>query len=65
MVQEYGGHFEMNTVSFRGGLTGPNTLAQGYMVLSYLMKCAITKKDYTIFGYGGKQVVIIYTLKIL
>ncbi len=58
MVQEYGKYFEMNTVSFRGGcLTGPNhsgTMLHGF--LSYLMKCAITKKDYTIFGYGGKQV---------
>lgn len=58
MVQEYGRYFEMNTVCFRGGcLTGPahsGTELHGF--LSYLMKCAITGEQYTIFGYGGKQV---------
>jgi CDP-paratose 2-epimerase len=58
MVQEYGKYFGMNTVVFRGGcLTGPNhSGAQLHGFLSYLMKCAITKTDYTIFGYKGKQV---------
>ena len=58
MVQEYGRYFEMNTVCFRGGcLTGPahsGTELHGF--LSYLMKCAKTGKQYTIFGYNGKQV---------
>jgi len=58
LVQEYGRYFEMKTGVFRGGcLTGPNhsgTKLHGF--LSYLMKCAITKQHYTIFGYKGKQV---------
>jgi len=58
MVQEYGRYFEMNTGVFRGGcLTGPkHSGAQLHGFLSYLMKCAFTKKTYTIFGYKGKQV---------
>ncbi len=58
LVQEYGKYFDMKTGVFRGGcLTGPNhsgTLLHGF--LSYLMKCAITGTEYTIFGYKGKQV---------
>ena len=58
VVQEYGKYFGMNTVVFRGGcLTGPNhsgTQLHGF--LSYLMKCAVTGDNYTIFGYKGKQV---------
>ncbi len=58
MVQEYGKYFGMNTAVFRGGcLTGPNhSGAQLHGFLAYLMKCAITKEQYTIFGYKGKQV---------
>ena len=58
MVQEYGKYFCMNTGVFRGGcLTGPNhSGAQLHGFLAYLMKCAITKDHYTIFGYQGKQV---------
>lgn len=58
MVQEYGRYFGMNTGVFRGGcLTGPNhSGAQLHGFLAYLMKCAITKTPYTIFGYKGKQV---------
>ena len=58
MVQEYGKYFDMNTAVFRGGcLTGPqHSGAQLHGFLSYLMKCAITKDHYTIFGYKGKQV---------
>jgi len=58
MVQEYGRYFDMNTAVFRGGcLTGPqHSGAQLHGFLSYLMKCAITKDHYTIFGYKGKQV---------
>ena len=57
-VQEYGKYFGMRTACFRGGcLTGPNhsgTQLHGF--LSYLMKCAITGDQYTVFGYKGKQV---------
>ena len=58
MVQEYGKYFGMNTVVFRGGcLTGPNHAgAELHGFLSYLMKCVVTDKPYTIFGYKGKQV---------
>ena len=58
MVQEYGKYFGMKTAVFRGGcLTGPNhSGAQLHGFLAYLMKCAITKDHYTIFGYKGKQV---------
>ena len=58
LVQEYGRYFGMKTACFRGGcLTGPNhsgTMLQGF--LAYLMKCCVTHKTYTIFGYKGKQV---------
>ena len=58
MVQEYGKYFGMKTGTFRGGcLTGPNhSGAELHGFLAYLMKCAITGKQYTIFGYKGKQV---------
>jgi CDP-paratose 2-epimerase len=58
MVQEYGNYFGMKTGVFRGGcLTGPNhSGAQLHGFLAYLMKCAINKDSYTIFGYKGKQV---------
>lgn len=58
MVQEYGRYFGMNTVVFRGGcLTGPDhSGAELHGFLSYLIKCMVHKKDYTIFGYKGKQV---------
>ena len=58
MVQEYGKYFGMNTVVFRGGcLTGPNHAgAELHGFLSYLMKCIVTGKHYTVFGYKGKQV---------
>lgn len=58
LVQEYGRYFGMFTGCFRGGcLTGPNhsgTELHGF--LAYLMKCAVTGKPYTVFGYKGKQV---------
>lgn len=58
MAQEYGRYFGMNVGVFRGGcLTGPkHSGAQLHGFLSYLMKCAITKTPYTVFGYKGKQV---------
>ena len=58
MVQEYGKYFGMNTVCFRGGcLTGPGHAgAELHGFLSYLIKCIVNKKKYTIYGYKGKQV---------
>jgi CDP-paratose 2-epimerase len=58
LVQEFGRYFGLKTACFRGGcLTGPNhsgTRLHGF--LSYLMRCTVTGKPYTVFGYGGKQV---------
>lgn len=58
MTQEYGLYFNMPTVCFRGGcLTGPaHSSAELHGFLSYIIKCAVTGKPYTIFGYKGKQV---------
>lgn len=58
MVQEYGRYFQMHTAVFRGGcLTGPgHSGAELHGFLSYLMKCAMTGREYNIFGYKGKQV---------
>jgi len=58
MVQEYGRYFGLKTAVFRGGcLTGPgHSGAELHGFLSYLMKCAITGREYRIFGYKGKQV---------
>lgn len=58
LVQEYGRYFQMKTVCFRGGcLTGPgHSGTQLHGFLAYLMKCAITKTPYKVFGYKGKQV---------
>ena len=58
LTQEYGRYFGIKTGIFRGGcLTGPNQSgAQLHGFLSYLMKCAATNIEYTVFGYKGKQV---------
>jgi len=48
----------MPTVCFRGGcLTGPQHAgAELHGFLAYLMKCVVTGRPYTVFGYVGKQV---------
>lgn len=58
MVQEYGKYFGMPTCCLRGGcLTGPNhSGVELHGFLSYLIKCNVIGKHYTIFGYQGKQV---------
>ncbi len=58
MVQEYGRYFNMPTCCLRGGcLTGPNhSGVELHGFLSYLIKCNIIGKKYTIHGYKGKQV---------
>lgn len=58
LTQEYGKYFGMKTAIFRGGcLTGPaHSGAELHGFLAYLVKCAITGRKYTIFGYKGKQV---------
>ena len=58
LCQEFGRYFGMPVGIFRGGcLTGPQHAAvelHGY--LGYIVKCAVTGKPYTIYGYKGKQV---------
>lgn len=58
MVQEYGRYFDMSTVCLRGGcLTGPNhSGVELHGFLSYLVRCNVEEREYTIFGYKGKQV---------
>ena len=58
LVQEYGRYFGLRTACFRGGtLTGPNhAAAELHGFLAYVVRCAMTRTPYTIFGYGGKQV---------
>lgn len=48
----------MPTACLRGGcLTGPNHAGvELHGFLSYLIKCNLEEKTYTIFGYKGKQV---------
>jgi CDP-paratose 2-epimerase len=57
-VQEYGRYFNMPTACLRGGcLTGPNhSGVELHGFLSYLVKCNLEEKEYTVFGYKGKQV---------
>ena len=58
LVQEYGKNVGIRTACFRAGcITGPNhSGAKLHGFLSYLVKASITKKNYTIIGYKGKQV---------
>ena len=58
LVQEYGRYFNLKTVTFRGGcLTGENhSGAQLHGFLSFLVKSIINNKNYSVFGYKGKQV---------
>ncbi len=58
LVQEYGRYFGLASCCLRGGcLTGPNHAGvELHGFLSYLMKCNLTSTQYTIYGYGGKQV---------
>lgn len=58
MVQEYGRYFGMPTCCLRGGcLTGPNHAGvELHGFLSYLVKCNLEEREYTVFGYKGKQV---------
>jgi CDP-paratose 2-epimerase len=58
MVQEYGRYFGMPTCCLRGGcLTGPaHSGVELHGFLSYLVKCNLEGRRYTVFGYKGKQV---------
>jgi CDP-paratose 2-epimerase len=58
MCQEFGRYFQMPIGIFRGGcLTGPQHAGvelHGY--LSYIIDCAVTGREYILYGYKGKQV---------
>jgi CDP-paratose 2-epimerase len=58
LVQEYGRYFNMLTCCLRGGcLTGPNhSGVELHGFLSYLVKCNLESREYSVFGYKGKQV---------
>lgn len=58
MAQEYGRYFGLRTCCLRGGcLTGPtHSGVELHGFLSYLIRCNLEEREYTIFGYKGKQV---------
>ncbi len=58
IVQEYGKNIGINCACFRAGcITGPSHAgAKLHGFLSYLVKSSVENKNYTIFGYKGKQV---------
>lgn len=58
LVQEYGRYFNMPTCCLRGGcLTGPNHAGvELHGFLSYLVKCNVEGREYSVYGYQGKQV---------
>jgi len=58
MTQEYGRYFGMPTCCLRGGcLTGPNHRGvELHGFLSYLVRRNLQEREYTVFGYKGKQV---------
>jgi CDP-paratose 2-epimerase len=57
-VQEYGRYFNMKTACLRGGcLTGPNhSGVELHGFLSFLIKCNLEGRKYSVYGYKGKQV---------
>lgn len=58
MTQEYGRYFGLKTTCLRGGcLTGPSHRgAELHGFLSYLVKCAVQSRHYTVYGFKGAQV---------
>jgi CDP-paratose 2-epimerase len=58
LVQEYGRYFNMPTCCLRGGcLTGPShSSVELHGFLSYLIKCNLEGRRYTVFGHQAKQV---------
>ncbi len=57
-VQEYGRYFGMPTCCLRAGcLTGPGHAGvELHGFLSHLVRCNLEGREYTVFGYKGKQV---------
>ena len=58
MVQEFGRYFDMKTACFRGGtLTGPaHSATELHGFLGYVMRCAMERRTYNLFGWKGKMV---------
>lgn len=58
MCQEFGRYFQMPVGVFRAGcMTGPQHAAvQLHGYLAYIVDCAVSGREYVIFGYKGKQV---------
>lgn len=58
LVQEYGRYFGMATACLRGGtLTGSrHSATELHGFLAFVMRCAMTRTPYTVYGYQGKQV---------
>jgi CDP-paratose 2-epimerase len=58
LVQEYGRYFGLRSACFRGGtLTGPaHAAAELHGFLGYVMRCTMSGRPYTVFGFRGKQV---------
>jgi CDP-paratose 2-epimerase len=58
LVQEYGRYFGLPTCCLRGGcLTGPgHSGVELHGFLSFLVKCNVEERPYTVYGYKGKQV---------
>ena len=58
VAQEYGRYYGLNVGVFRAGcVTGPShSGVELHGFLSYLVKVAVHRQPYTIYGYKGKQV---------
>jgi len=58
LVQQYGITYGMPTVCLRGNcMTGPaHSSAELHGFLAYLARCLVQGREYTVIGYGGKQV---------
>ncbi|HKH80883.1 MAG TPA: NAD-dependent epimerase/dehydratase family protein [Methylovirgula sp.] len=58
LAQEFGRYFNMPVGVFRCGcLTGPlHAAVELHGFLTYIVLCAMQEREYTIFGYKGKQV---------
>jgi CDP-paratose 2-epimerase len=58
MVQEYGRYFSMPTCCLRGGcLAVPNhSGVELHGFLSFLIKCNLEGREYSVYGYECKQV---------
>lgn len=65
MVQEYANNYGITTSIWRPGcLTGSSAAGTTeHSYLSYLTRCAVEKKSYCIYGFGGKQVRSIWNSK--